>query len=67
MKQERLKTDGIYRQITERLNALIIVEGETAYLPFVNELNQRIEGYDNTIDIRRGKSKKSTDTTDEAK
>jgi len=67
MKQERLKTDGIYRQITERLNALIVVEGEAAYLPFVNELNKRIEGYDNTVSIRRGKSKKSTDTTDEAK
>jgi len=67
MKQERLKTDSIYRQITERLNALIIVEGEAAYLPFVNELNKRIEGYDNTVSIRRGKSKKSTDTPDEAK
>ena len=67
MKQERLKTDGIYRQITERLNALIVVEGEAAYLPFVNELNKRIEGYDNTIAIRRGRSKKSTDKTDEAK
>ena len=67
MKQERVKTDDIYRQITERLNALIIVEGETAYLPFVNELNQRIEGYDSIISIRRGKSKKSTDTTDESK
>jgi len=49
MKQERVKTDAIYRQITERINALIVVEGEAAYAGFVNELNKRIEGYDNTI------------------
>ena len=67
MKQERVKTDAIYRQIEERLNALIIVEGEAAYAGFVNELNKRIEGYDNTISIRRAKGEKPTDAPAEAK
>jgi len=63
MKQERLKTDAIYRQITERINALVIVEGEARYAGFVNELNKRIEGYDNTISIRRAKGAKPDETT----
>ena len=63
MKQEHLKTDAIYRQITERINALVIVEGEARYAGFVNELNKRIEGYDNTISIRRAKGAKPDETT----
>jgi len=59
MKQERLKTDALYRQITERINALVVVEGEAAYAGFVAELNKRIEGYDNTISIRRARGKKT--------
>lgn len=62
MKQERVKTDAIYRQITERINALVVVEGDAAYAGFVNELNKRIEGYENTISIRRAKGKKTTET-----
>jgi len=45
----------------ERLNALIVVEGEAAYAGFVTELNKRIEGYDNTVSIRRAKGKKGGD------
>ena len=59
MKEERVKTDNIYRQITERINALIIVEGEAVYAGFVNELNKRIEGFDNTVTLRRAKAKKA--------
>ena len=62
MKQERVKTDAIYHQITERINALVVVEGDAAYAGFVNELNKRIEGYENTISIRRAKGKKPTET-----
>jgi hypothetical protein len=67
MKEERVKTDALYRQLVERINALIVVEGEAAYAGFVGELNKRIEGYDNTIALRRSKGKKSTDTPAEAK
>jgi hypothetical protein len=61
MKEERVKTDEIYHQIVERINALIVVEGSPAYTEFAGELNKRIEGYNNTISIRRSKSKKTTD------
>lgn len=67
MKEERVKTDNIYRQIIERINALIIVEGETAYAGFVNELNKRIEGFDNTVTLRRAKAKKAAEAAPEAK
>lgn len=66
MKQERVKTDAIYRQLVERINALIVVEGETAYAGFVSELNKRIEGYENTIANRRGKGKKTPEVVTEA-
>ncbi len=62
MKQERVKTDVIYHQIVERINALVVVEGDTAYAGFVSELNKRIEGYENTISIRRAKGKKTPET-----
>lgn len=62
MKQERLKTDALYRQLVERINALIVVEGEGTYAGFVNELNERIQGYENTIANRRGKGKKTPET-----
>lgn len=63
MKQERVKTDNIYRQITERMNALIVVEGDAAYAGFVKELNERIQGFNNTIANRKAKGKSSeTDT-----
>jgi hypothetical protein len=67
MKQERVKTDALYRQLVERINALIIVEGEAAYAGFVAELNKRIEGYDNTISLRQGKGKNTTDSAAEVK
>jgi len=67
MKEERVKTDAVYRQLVERINALIVVEGEGAYAGFVNELNKRIEGFDNTISIRRAKAKKTAETVVEVK
>jgi len=62
MKQERVKTDAIYHEIVERINALAIVEGDAAYAGFINEMKKSIEGYDNTIQIRRAKGKKTVET-----
>lgn len=59
MKDERQKVDVAYRALVERLNALIIVEGEVAYTDFVSELNKRIESFSNTIAMRKGKLKKA--------
>lgn len=58
MKEERTKTDAAYRAIVERINALMLIEGDENYSTFVNELNKRIESYNNTVSIRRGKAQK---------
>ena len=42
MKNVRLEVDPAYRKIVERINALIIVNGEAPYAEFVKELNARI-------------------------
>jgi hypothetical protein len=55
MKIARAEVDDACRAITERIEALIIVNGEEAYAPFVNDLNQRVERYNNTVARRKGK------------
>jgi len=58
MKQVRIEVDAAYEIITKRINALVIVNGAEAYESFINELNQRIEKYNNTIAQRKGRNKK---------
>ena len=49
MKEVRTAIDITYRSIAERINALMVVNGEANYLNFVNELNKRIENYNHLI------------------
>lgn len=42
MKQVRFEVDAAYRAVIERINALIIVNGEASYVEFVKEMNARI-------------------------
>ena len=56
MKEARVQLDGAYRAITERIGALIIVNGERDYESFVAELNQRIERYNNMVALREGRN-----------
>ena len=58
MKTAREEVDEAYRTITERIGALIIVNGEEAYAGFVNELNERIERYNNAVSRRYGRNEK---------
>jgi hypothetical protein len=58
MKDVRLEVDAAYRTITERIDALAIVNGEESYKPFVKELNKRIERYNNTLALRQGRKAK---------
>lgn len=62
MKQERVKTDASCRRILERINALIVVEGDAAYAGFAKEMNERIYAYNNTIANRKAKGKESSET-----
>lgn len=58
LKQSRIVTDNIYRTVLKRLNALIEVNGETAYMALVTEQNQRVENYRNLLAQRRGRNAK---------
>jgi len=56
MKETRTAVDLRYHEIVERINALFIVNGATAYAGFVNELNVRIEAYNQMLALRKGKN-----------
>jgi hypothetical protein len=45
LKQARVKVDDAYRTITERINALVIVEGAAEYSKFIETLNTIISKY----------------------
>jgi len=58
MKTAREEVDEAYRVIIERIDALIIVNGEEQYAGFVNDLNERIERYNNAVSRRYGRNEK---------
>lgn len=58
LKLARIETDKAYRAIVKRINALIEVNGDTAYAGFVAELNQRIENYQIVLAQRQGRNAK---------
>lgn len=62
MKDVRVEVDEAYRAITERIAALAIVNGAETYTPFVDELNVRIEKYNNTLAQRKGRKAKPEPT-----
>ena len=57
MKTVRIESDNAYKAIVERINALIVVNGEGDYVEFVKELNARIKrAKDSLAQIRAGNS-----------
>ncbi|MDR2127408.1 MAG: DUF6261 family protein [Prevotellaceae bacterium] len=54
----RKETDRIYRSMIDRINASILLNGETQYAPFVKDLNIRVEHYGNIISQRKGRTDK---------
>ena len=65
MKEVRTQVDGTYRSITERIEALIIVNGEENYSDFIKDLNQRVEKYNKLLAQREGRNaKKNGDETE---
>jgi hypothetical protein len=59
-KDIRSETDEAYKKVTLVINALIIMKGETAYAPFVTELNTLIKHYNDLLaqHLRRNSAKK---------
>ena len=64
MKDVRKEIDEAYATITDRIDALGIVNGTETYAPFVKELNKRVEKFNNTLAIRKGRNAKD-DNEDE--
>lgn len=60
MKQVRVAVDASYRGIAERLDALMLINGTSKYLSFVNELNTRVDKYKLIIAQRKGRNAKAT-------
>lgn len=57
MKEVRIDVDEAYRAMVDKINALIIVNGEAPYVDFVKKLNLRIEAYTNNLAIYKGRAK----------
>jgi len=58
MKSVRTGIDTTYRTIVEKVNAQVIVNGETNYKTFILELNQRIEKCNTLMNQRKGRNGK---------
>jgi hypothetical protein len=56
MNEVRVEVDNAYKKVVERINALIVVEGEANYITFVNEMNVRIDSYSKLIAQRKGRN-----------
>ena len=54
MKQVRKETDQIYQDMINRINAQILLNGETNYKDLLIALNQRIENAKNIMAKRKG-------------
>ncbi|NQU54255.1 MAG: hypothetical protein HQ522_17140 [Bacteroidetes bacterium] len=59
MKEVRIEVDAAYRSITNLIDALILVNGLETYSPFVEELNRRVEKYNNNLAQRQGRNAKN--------
>ncbi len=56
MKEVRLEVDRVFRQIVERLEALMLIEGESNYIGFVSRLNIQLEHYADILAQREGRN-----------
>jgi hypothetical protein len=57
MKDVRNETDEAYRNTVLVINALIVMEGETEYAPFVAEMNELIKHYSDLLAQSEGRNK----------
>ncbi len=63
MKEIRTTIDTVYQAIVDRINALIIVNGETKFADFVGELNQHVQNYTLIYNDRKGINAKNINDT----
>ncbi|MDR2775259.1 MAG: DUF6261 family protein [Tannerella sp.] len=65
MKDVRNETDEAYRNTVLVINALIVMEGETEYAPFVTELNELIKHYSDLTAQHRGRNRAKSQSKSE--
>ncbi len=65
LKEVRAQVDDAYRAITERIDALMLIEGSVVYEEFIRRLNVVIEKYNNTLARRQGNSSKEKEAAAE--
>lgn len=63
----RIAVDNIFADITTRINALVVVNGEAIYGTFIDKVNYYINYHKNTIAARKGRKKGGDATTKETK
>jgi len=51
----RAELDAVYHKIVERINALVVIEGEEQYRQFIKTLNQVIAKYNAVVNARLGR------------
>ncbi len=57
VKAARAEIDPVYREITDRINAMVTLEMTTPEMEsFIRELNQRIKYYEDTLSMRAGRN-----------
>ena len=64
VKEKRAVADAAYRRLVETVNALIVVNGETAYKEFVLDLNGRIDQNKTMLANRRTVAEKKKKPAD---
>jgi hypothetical protein len=67
MKECRLETERAYDAVVERINALIVIEGEAYYAEFVSKLNSLIDKFNNDVAVRIGRAKAKANKKNEDK
>lgn len=57
VKAARAEIDPLYREITDRINAMVTLDMATPEMKgFINKLNQRIKYYEDTLSMRAGRN-----------
>jgi hypothetical protein len=64
LKQARAETDKTYRAVVKRIDALVELNGSTAYEGFIAAVNQRIEHYQHVLAQRQGRNAKKDEDAD---
>jgi hypothetical protein len=66
VKAARIVADAVYKKITERINAQILLNSDEAFIPYIKAEEAVIEKYNNLLAKRKGLAKKTvTDSNKE--